>query len=231
MTRNKILEKFQIEYDKEAITSSYPSLTIKEIATILDKAYLALIAQKLTGNNPRRASFESDIKAVEDIRPLLKTENVLKADNINNDIKNQQCFQLPTKNNGQSNMLYFIQATAKIGQITHTVSLISHNNAQNFFETESNKPWIKNTVCYIERNIIAILYDSYKHNGVDSLSITYIQKPGLFNDNISNDMFTGDFELNDTMAEELINLAIIMALENVESPRLTTKVQTRPLEA
>jgi len=33
------------------------------------------------------------------------------------------------------------------------------------------------------------------------------------------------------MVEELINLAIIMALENVESQRLTTKVQTRPLES
>ena len=38
------------------------------------------------------------------------------------------------------------------------------------------------------------------------------------------------FELNDTMAEELINLAIIYALENVESPRLNTKLNTRGLE-
>jgi len=42
-----------IEYDKANVTSSYPSLTQKEIATVLDKAYLALIAQKLTGNNSR----------------------------------------------------------------------------------------------------------------------------------------------------------------------------------
>lgn len=42
-----------IEYDKENVTSSYPSLTTYEIATILDKAYLALIAQKLTGNQQR----------------------------------------------------------------------------------------------------------------------------------------------------------------------------------
>lgn len=40
-----------------------------------------------------------------------------------------------------------------------------------------------------------------------------------------------DFELSDSMAEELINLAIAMALENVESPRLTTKLNTRGLEA
>ena len=40
-----------------------------------------------------------------------------------------------------------------------------------------------------------------------------------------------EFELSDSMAEELINLAIAMALENVESPRLSTKLNTRGLEA
>jgi len=33
------------------------------------------------------------------------------------------------------------------------------------------------------------------------------------------------------MAEELISLAVIFALENVESSRLNTKAQTRGLEA
>lgn len=41
---------------------------------------------------------------------------------------------------------------------------------------------------------------------------------------------TIEFELSDQMAEELINLAIIFALENVESPRLNTKLNTRGLE-
>ena len=41
---------------------------------------------------------------------------------------------------------------------------------------------------------------------------------------------TTQFELSDTMAEELINLAIAMALETVESTRLRTKLQTRQLE-
>lgn len=39
------------------------------------------------------------------------------------------------------------------------------------------------------------------------------------------------FELNDAMAEELISLAVTFALENVESTRLNTKLNTRGLEA
>ena len=79
MTYGDIYTKFMIEYDKANITSSYPSLTDYEIATILDKAYLALIAQKLTGTNPRRSVFESDIKAIEDLRPLGRTARGVKA--------------------------------------------------------------------------------------------------------------------------------------------------------
>ena len=71
MTHSDIYTKFMIEYDKANITSSYPSLTKYEIATILDKAYLAIIAQKYTGNNPRRSAFESDMKAIEDLQPLI----------------------------------------------------------------------------------------------------------------------------------------------------------------
>ena len=42
---------------------------------------------------------------------------------------------------------------------------------------------------------------------------------------------TVNFELSDQMAEELISLAVALSLENVESPRLNTKLNTRGLEA
>ena len=75
MAQSDVYKKFLIEYDKAEITSSFPSLTKPEIAILLDKAYLALVGEKVTGNNQRGAQFESDIKAIEDIRPLLVTTN------------------------------------------------------------------------------------------------------------------------------------------------------------
>lgn len=42
---------------------------------------------------------------------------------------------------------------------------------------------------------------------------------------------TIQFELSDSMAEELISLAIAFALENVESTRLNTKLNMRGLES
>ena len=75
MTHKDIYTKFMIEYDKANVTSSYPSLTEYEVATVLDKAYHALIAQKVTGNNIRRVALEGDLKSISDIYPLVKKYN------------------------------------------------------------------------------------------------------------------------------------------------------------
>ena len=82
MTHKDIYTKFMIEYDKAGASTSYPSLTEYEVATVLDKAYNALIAQKVTGNNIRRATFESDIKSVADLGPLVNTAVVLSVNDL-----------------------------------------------------------------------------------------------------------------------------------------------------
>jgi hypothetical protein len=89
-----------IEYDKANVTSSYPSLTEYEVATVLDKAYNALIAQKVTGNNIRRAGFESDNKAVSDLQPLIKRVDL--GNSSNTHITNVKSFNL------ESDFLYFV---------------------------------------------------------------------------------------------------------------------------
>ena len=103
MTHKDIYTKFMIEYDKANVTSSYPSLTEYEVATVLDKAYNALIAQKVTGNNVRRSIVESDVKSISDLQPLLVhghpkffSDNTEPASNI-------APFKLP------ADFLYFVQ--------------------------------------------------------------------------------------------------------------------------
>lgn len=223
MTYKDIHKKYMIEYDKENVTSSYPSLTTYEIATILDKAYLALIAQKLTGNQ-QRVPFEGDIKAIEDVRNLIASKKISKS-NTTLPIDNAVTYKL-------SDILYFLTALVLIDGKLVTTNLVNHEIAKNFMHTATNRPWIKNSVCYIEGDNLIVLYDDYSHKNVGDLQLTYVKQPDKFVDHINGKTFDDtQFELNDTMVEELISLAIIMSLETVESPRLQTKLNTKALES
>ena len=223
MMYKDIHKKYMIEYDKENVTSSYPSLTTYEIATILDKAYLALIAQKLTGNQ-QRVPFEGDIKAIEDVRNLIASKKISKS-NTTLPIDNAVIYKL-------SDILYFLTALVLIDGKLVTTNLVNHEIAKNFMHTATNRPWIKNSVCYIEGDNLIVLYDDYSHKNVGDLQLTYIKQPDKFVDHIIGKTFDDtQFALNDTMVEELISLAIIMSLETVESPRLQTKLNTKALES
>ena len=235
MAHNEIYTKFLIEYDKANVTSSYPSLTKYEIATILNKAYLALIAQKFTGNNVRQAPFEIDSKAISDLQPLITTTLLTK---INRDTKyptNCVVFNIPI----DPKFLYYVSSRIQINGDQSTVILVNHNDAQRFIETANNKPWIKNPVGYIEDGKFIVLYDNVKYQDdaqlevtVGQSSFTYIKEPQKFtNTSVVDSTTPTPFELNDTMAEELISLAVLMALENVESSRTQIKSQMRGLEA
>ena len=241
MTHSDIYTKFMIEYDKANITSSYPSLTKYEIATILDKAYLALIAQKYTGNNTRRQPFESDIKAIEDLQPLIK--HVI----TNGSKQGDNCYKFYTHLG--NTVQYIVDLSLEIqDKITSQdgsnhdivpVNIVSHEIAKRFKSTINNMPWIKEPVGCIEGKTILVYVDPsiVKINGSSSLiDVRYIQTPNKFatgpgTSERDYDFGNTYFELSDEMAEELINLAIIMSTEIVESSRLTSKINTRPLES
>lgn len=242
MTHSDIYTKFMIEYDKANITSSYPSLTKYEVATILDKAYLALIAQKYTGNNPRKSAFESDMKATEDLQPLINKFTAIGS--LSGD--NSYTFNTHTINDL---VLYIIDGEIEIkGNITshddidhqyENIVFVSHDIAKKFRATKTNLPWVEQPVGCIENNNVVIYVDpmDVQYNGAQSKAeFTYIKRPAKFA--IGQGLSVTDydfgqtkFELSDSMVEELINLAIIMSTEIVESSRLATKANTRPLES
>ena len=126
MTHKDIYTKFMIEYDKANVTSSYPSLTQSEVATILDKAYLTLIARKVTGNNNRRAPFEYDIKSIEDIRPLLTTTEFVNAGK-SYDNGNEYRFKIP------ENLMYYIEGFATYSNNEQELVIpVNHQIARRF---------------------------------------------------------------------------------------------------
>ena len=173
-----------IEYDKANVTSSYPSLTKYEVATILDKAYLALIARKLTGNNTRRVPFEYDVKAIEDLRPLI-TSKIVNTSTATTTASNELAFKLP------DDLLYYLEGQASYtndnsetadnkDHFNEIVNLVDHRTAQRFRATNTNMPWIKQPVSFLQGGDVYVLYDTYKHHDPLSLLVTYLEKPASF---------------------------------------------------
>ena len=288
MTHKDILTKFVIEYDKANVTSSYPSLTKYEITTILDKSYLNLIAQKVTGNNIRKSAFEQDIKQIADLQPLVTTARI----NLGDDKKQYNRFLQSTSSEIQGegfrdrsmpdnmrsmaipeDMLYFIQASTIVDIHSNVwwmnnkesdytdnspvqpldnkdedyrekkikrhklvpIQIVDHKTAERFFATAYNIPWVKIPVGFFEDNRFFILCDpvvgmadvAHENTNGERVSFTYIKQPQKFVD--GND--DTEFELSDSVAEELISLAVSYGLENVESPRLNTHLGMRGLES
>lgn len=199
MTHKDMYTKLVIEYNKLTENNSL-SLTEYEAAVALDKAYNAVIAQKITGNNPRRSMFESDIKSISDLRPLISQKQCVLQDNTNI-ADNVKYGELP------DDLLYFISAKTDVnissngdgpidgkGKRRIDFRLVDHETAKNFMSSAYNVPWIKIPVCYIEDQYMYVVYDLYSqiHNihMYDNANVTYIKTPNKFVKNLGAIMNT-----------------------------------------
>lgn len=253
MTYNDIYKNFLIEYDKADVSSSYPSLTNEEIAAILDKAMYALIAQKVTGNNPRKVALDMDSKAMSDIAPLIDIWTLTQStNNTDSSIANNEFVYV--YDDGVIPPVYILggkitytdkqketgkaESSKDTNKYEETVQLLTSVIADKFKETVHNKPWIKEPIMYVQREnttskectCIHILIDSSKGKITNSsLHIRGIMMPTSFAQQKNQN--TTEFPLSNTVCEELINLALIFACRNVQDPRLATIVQTKSLEA
>lgn len=231
MTYKDVYNKFMIEYDKADISSSYPSLTIYEVATLLDKATLALIAQKVTGNNPRQTSMDIDMKSISDLQSIIVNKEV----NFENDTNTTGISNLHILNPYLDDLLYPIHIIIN-GGYTKIIKFIPSIYADKFYRTLNNDPWIKSPVAYMSDGSIYVLHSDddsdFFENQELRFPMLYIKKPDKFTTNLMDKTKQeNEFPLSDNMCEELINLAIIFACRNISDPRISTEIQTKSLES
>lgn len=230
MTRDELHIAFKVELDKNAMSVSYggcPSFIDSEIDYWINKGYYNLLMQKFTGNGENEVKFEGSVKRISDFERLIRTEKQLSLTNYS-----QNCVQLDNllnrnlNNRGRmfyvSSVLHWVDEKSKTTK-TATVKLLDHTQIKNFIQTEDNLPWIENPGGVIENNKLLIYFDpiSMKSNKY-TLDLTYIKHPCLIDDLPSDSALS---ELPDQTWYEVINRAVQMALENIESQRVQTKSQ------
>ena len=108
-----------------------------------------------------------------------------------------------------------------------TVTMIDHTIADRFLETHINKPWIPTPVATIENNTLWIYIDTVTMANPYQVDITYVKYPVEIDHNKPNDNIT---EVPDRVLHEVINRAVVIALENVESKRTETKINLNNLQ-
>lgn len=223
MTRNELHTAFKVEMDKNSVNMAYggcPAFIDSEIDYWINKGYYNLLMQKFTGGTSNEVKFEGDVKRIADFDRLIKTDknvSLTKDNNTNCAYLNN----LLNRNNDNRGRMFYVSSVLSWGDNKATVKLLDHTQVKNFIKTYNNNPWIENPVGVIEDNTLKIYYDpiSMESNSY-SIDLTYIKHPVLINDLTSELQIS---ELPDQTWYEVINRAVQMALENVESQRIQTK--------
>ena len=226
MTRSDLHTAFKIEMDKNAQGIAFggcPAFLPEEIDYIFNRAFYDVIVSKFSGNNATEMQFESSVKRIADLETLVKTDEgipVSVTENTNKIVLEN----FLDKNENSNGRMFFVQATLHWtndeSSNSAILNLISHKDSKRFVETYNNKPWIDNPVAVMENNILSIFIDKYSMTGDFTLDITYVKHPKKMEQYNADEQIT---EFPEQVLGEIINKAVVIALENIESQRVQTK--------
>lgn len=224
MTREQLHIAFKIAMDKNSQSIAFggcPAFLPEEIDYWLNQGLYQEINTKFTGNNASKIAFEGSIKRTHDLENLIRTDYNIAATkeaNIN------RCY---IANLFSDKRMFFVDAVLNFNGKKANVLLVKHDDAKKFKKTYTNNPWIENPVCIIEDNTLYIYYDDISMNANSySVDITYVKYPTK----VENLPAAGMDEIPEYMQYEVVNRAVELALEDIESQRVQTKTQLNQLD-
>ena len=222
MTRTELHIAFKTAIDKNAPSVAFggsPAFLPEEIDYWLNQGLYQEINTKFTGNNTLKTSFEGNVKRIHDLEGLIRTDKnveIITETDVNR-------FYVLNLNSG--NRMFFVDAIVNSGNKKANVALVDHITAQRFRKTYNNDPWIETPVGVIEDNALYVYYDTHTLSP-GSIDITYVKTPTKIEDLPP----AGMDEIPEYMQYEVVNRAVELALEDIESKRVQTKVQLNQLD-
>lgn len=226
MKVSDIHKAFKVIMDKNSEAVAFggcPAFLPEEIDLFLNQAFVEIVCNKFTGYNTLQQPFEGSVKRIADLENMVKTDyditlslnsstNVLTVENFSNTDKR----------------MFYVNAVLHFNtdQIANCI-LISHEDSRKFLKTHTNDPWIDIPVATLENNQLKVFIDVHSMNSPYSIDITYVQFPPKI------DYTQASQDINivpDRVMNEVINRAVVLALDNIESTRTQTKVQLNNLQ-
>ena len=223
MTRPEFHKYFKIALDKNAQGVAYggsPSFLPEEIDYWLDTAYYQLINNKFTGNNPLKQPFEQSVKRISDLQNLIRTDKAIVA---TKETGTNSCY---VENLFNGTRMFFVDAILNYSGGRANVKLMDHLTAQKFKVTSNNTPWIEDPIGTIEDNKLYVLYDPIAMSSdTYSIDLTYVKTPTKIEDLPQ----VGLSEVPEHVQYEIIDRAVLLALDDIESKRTQIKAQLNQL--
>lgn len=219
MTRDQLHINFKIQMDKNSQSVAFggcPAFLPEEIDYWLNLGLFTKVSNKFTGQNSLQQSFEKSVKRIHDLEKLVQTDESVVA---TKEADTNRCYITNLFNDVR---MFFVDAVLNFGKSKTPVLLVDHESAKRFKKSYNNNPWVDTPIATIENNTLYVYYDDIEM-AADSYSvdITYVKVPTKVEDLPAE----GIDELPEYMWNEVVNKAVELALEDIESKRTQTKSQ------
>jgi hypothetical protein len=220
MTTQQLILAFKFGMDKFD-SKGLPNFEDDEILLLLNQAQLNFVKQRYGSNNSKKMGFEEIQKRTEDLKNLVRNAILIPNANIAENISvNAQFVDLP------SDYLVAVQERCKItyndctGKPTQDecfVKVIQHNDYNTNINNPYSGPNTGKILRLMENGRIELIHSS--DTTINEYRLRYIKYPNdITLDNTS--------ELSPETHQEIVNEAIKIGLEGIESKRLQTFIPT-----
>lgn len=213
-------------------SSSIPDMLVEQVDYFLNEASVRFVKTRYSGNNEFKMGFEEIQKRTEDLKTLVFTEfpvvsSVLTETNIFQANLSSLYIDESLTNLSIKEYWFFIRCRARVitSGCTPTynkVLLYQHDDLDDVLEDPFKRPSINELVGYFESSNLYIVCPN--NVTIDKVKLTYIKKPVtvVYGTQYPSPMLDVDFDLPEHTHKEIIQLAVVIALENIESKRLET---------
>lgn len=225
MTIDEAHIEVEITVDKRS-TSQAPELPPEVIDYFLNEATARYTKLRYGKNNLYKAGFEEIQKRTDDLKTLVKTEDI----NVSlvSTEENTYSVDLDSTTN---QYWFFIRGRANVnndrcGTKTKRVKLIQQDDLNKVLIDPFNKPIYDRPVIYFEDGDVYVVTDGTFT--VESFKLTYLKEPQKV-DSLSNPQVQWD--MPEHTHKEIVQLACDIIIENIESQRINTiKSQLQTVE-
>ena len=235
MTIQELHRNFKVHFDK-VDSAAYPEFLDGEIDIYLNSAQERIVKQRYGKNNIYRSGFEEIQKRTDDLKNLVKTrfaavspagpyqdvsENVFRADldtlysDGNLTVPVTEKYQFYLKSIAQT-------CDSKECCSWSRVKLVQHDDIAPIVNDPFNKPKKGRPIIFFEDGDIFV-WTAAGHT-INGFQVTFMKRPIEMNIGTYGGALA-ECELSEHLHEEILQQAIVIALENISSPRVQTQAQ------